>query len=60
MKFYKNDKKWNSYSLFIVMKDVLIVIEILDRLLECLDSFLFALVFLYSLLEHIRELAEML
>jgi hypothetical protein len=43
-----------------MVKDVLIVIKILDRLLECLDSFLFALVFLYRLLEHIGELTEML
>jgi hypothetical protein len=42
------------------MKDILIIIEILDRLLKCLDAFLFALIFLDRLFEHIRQLTEML
>lgn len=42
------------------MKDILIVIEILYRFLKCLYPFLFALIFLDRLLEHIRELTEML
>jgi hypothetical protein len=42
------------------MKNILIIIEILDRLLKSLHTFFLALVFLDRLLEHIRKLTQML